>query len=374
MKFVFSLIVVLLFTACAQKAVKPVLIAMSVPTFSYEEAPVAECLSLLAVGDMMFGGTATPTLNEFGYDYPFEKTASLLGGADIAVGNLETALTYRGEPFEKKYTFRNPPEKVAAALTKVGFDLVSLANNHSMDYGIEGLEDTLSALQAVGLPAVGAGMNEAEARLPKIIENKNQKIGFLAYSLTFPEEFWAKKDRPGTAFAHANHVKADVGALKEEVDHVVVQFHWGREGTTELRDYQVALGRASIDAGASLVLGHHPHILQAIEQYKGGVIYYSLGNFAFGSFSNRVQAGGVASVELCPEGVSRYALKLVDVNNFRVRFRPETILGDKLGSVYKELKSISALRGTSLELVGGEIVVGSARRHVLTSGIGGGNE
>lgn len=356
MKSIFIVVAILLLSACGQNPAKPVNITALAPMLNYEEAPVAECVSLLAVGDMMLGGTATPTLNEFGYDYPFGKTADLLRTADIAVGNLETALTERGEPFDKKYTFRNPPQKVALALKKTGFDLVGLANNHSMDYGVEGLEDTLQALKAAGLLAVGAGMTQAQARQAKVIDRKGQKIGFLAYSLTFPEAFWAKKGEPGAAFAHASHVKHDIAELKGEVDHVVVQFHWGREGTTQLRDYQVAMGRASIDAGAIVVLGHHPHILQAVEQYKGGVIYYSLGNFAFGSFSNRVQVGGMASIELCPMGLERYTLKLVDVNNFRVRFRPEPMQGDKVGPVYNELKKISALRGTRLDWVGDEIV------------------
>ena len=353
MRFLFLVIVLLFVSACAQQVLKPVPVIE--PTITYEEPPVAECVSLFAVGDMMLGGTAVPTLNEFGYDYPFEKTADLLSAADITVGNLETALTYRGEPFEKKYTFRNSPEKVPKALKRAGFDLVSLANNHSMDYGVEGLQDTLLALNNVDLLSVGAGMNQAQARQSEIIESNGQKIGFLAYSLTFPEEFWAEEGRPGTAFGHAAHVKKDVKNLKDLVDHVVVQFHWGREGTTELRDYQVVLGRGSIDAGASVVLGHHPHILQAIEQYKEGVIYYSLGNFSFGSFSNSVQVGGIANVQLCPKSVERFALQFVDVNNYRVRFRPLPIIASDAVKPFQSLRELSILRKTNLRLVGNEV-------------------
>ena len=324
------------------------------PVISYEQRPAAACVSLLAVGDIMLGGTAEPTLKEFGYDYPFEHTVGLLSGADIAVGNLETALTDRGQPFEKKYTFKNSPEKVPAALKKAGFDIVSLANNHSMDYGLEGLQDTLQALEDVDLLFVGAGVDQAQARQAQLIQRNGQKIGFLAYSLTFPEEFWAQAGRPGSAFGHADHIKEDVNNLKAITDHVVVQFHWGREGVTELRDYQVALGRASIDAGASLVLGHHPHILQAIEKYKDGVIYYSLGNFAFGSFSNRVQVGGIANVQLCPQGVERFALQFIDVNNYRVRFRPLPIAAKDAVKPFQDLTELSALRNTNLRLVGNE--------------------
>lgn len=353
------IISVMFLSACASglaerdsKAIERRVVPMLVPTVSYEPA----CLNLVGVGDIMLGGTANPTLQEKGYDYPFDGTRSWLQNADIAVANLETALSHGGQAFDKKYTFRNPPEKVAPALKAAGFDLVGLANNHTLDYGLEGLKDTLHALDEVGLPAVGAGLNQMQAREPKIIIAQGQKIGFLAYSMTFPEEFWATKTRAGTAFGHAAHVKADVAKLKEQVDHVVVQFHWGREGKTELRDYQVALGRASIDAGATVVLGHHPHILQAIEQYKNGVIYYSLGNFAFGSFSNRVQTGGVADIELCRHGLGGFALKVVDVNNYRVRFQPVPVTGERLKAEYEHLLELSSQRNTQLELKGEEIV------------------
>ncbi len=314
------------------------------------------CVSVVAVGDMMLGGTASPVLRDKGYDYPFAATQNLLAAADITVGNLETALTHGGTPFEKKYNFRNPPEKVAPALKRAGFDLVSLANNHTMDYGAEGLADTLQALREQELLAVGAGMDLHQARQPVIIARKGQKLGFLAYSLTFPEAFWAEVDKPGAAFGHAAHIRADVAALAEQVDHVLVQFHWGREGTTQLRDYQVALGRAAIDAGATVVLGHHPHILQAIERYKAGVIYYSLGNFAFGSYSNKVQAGGVAELELCPGRLKRYGLTLVDVNNFRVHFQPRPLDELALQTAYKSLYDLSALRQTQLQRLGEKII------------------
>lgn len=324
------------------------------PTVTYDIVPAKQCLSLVGVGDIMLGGTANPILKEKGYDYPFDGTRELLTSADITVGNLETALTHGGQPFDKKYTFRNPPEKVIPALQNAGFDLVSLANNHTVDYGKQGLIDTLNALEAGGIPFVGAGMHQQQARAAQIIEAQGQKIGFLGYSLTYPEKFWALKNRAGTAFGHASHIKADVAALKSQVDHVVVQFHWGREGTTKLRPYQPSLGRAAIDAGATLVLGHHPHVLQAIEEYKEGVIYYSLGNFAFGSYSNRAE-GGVAEVQLCPHGIGSYVLHPVDVNNFRVHFQPTSLKGNKLEKVAEHMKALSAARKTQVQLKNGAI-------------------
>ena len=107
-----------------------------------------------------------------------------------------------------------------------------------MDYGVEGLKQTIAALDEAGVQHAGAGMNRQQARRPAFLKSGDYTLGFLAYSLTFPESFWAQGQRPGTAFGHASHVRADVAAARDQADVVVVSFHWGREATTELRDYQ----------------------------------------------------------------------------------------------------------------------------------------
>ena len=247
---------------------------------------------------------------------------------------------------EKQYRFRNPPEPVAAALGRVGLDVANLANNHSLDYGYSGLEDTLNALNAQQIQTIGAGENNRQARQPAIFAKDNTRIGFLAYSNTFPEEFWSGKNRPGTAFGHAHHIQEDIAALKADgVNIVIVSFHWGREGTTELRPYQPLLAHTAIDAGADVVIGHHPHILQGIERYKNGLIFYSLGNFTFGSYSQRARDSALVQLVFLDGQFHKAELIPIDVYNSRVLFQPVPLTGSEARRVLAEWQQLSAPEG-----------------------------
>lgn len=318
-------------------------------TAGTSKAEVSE-VRIAAVGDIMLGGTAGPEMRKYGYDYPFERTRSLLKQAQIVFGNLEGPLTEGGATeTPKKYVFRSPPDKVAPALARAGFNIVSLANNHSLDYGPQGLEDTRTALEKAGIHGVGAGRNLAEARAPVYMVQGGVTVAFLAYSLTFPEEFWAGPDKPGSAFGHEQDVRADVAAARQTADIVVVSFHWGQEGKTELRDYQVQLAHAAIDAGASAVLGHHPHILQAVERYQDGVILYSLGNFAFGSFSNIATRSVMALLTFRDRQWSELRLLPINVRNAEVVFQPRPLAGRDAAEVVEQLQQLSQARQTALE-------------------------
>ncbi len=290
--------------------------------------PRSTCIA--AVGDMMLGGTGKSQLEQSGYDYPFAATKHLWRDADIVIGNLETALTNgEGISVEKTYRFRNPPEKVAPALKRAGITLVSLANNHSMDYGQEGLLDTFAALDGQGIKYHGAGLDVRAARQPVIFPLPNGiKVGFLAYSMTLPPEFWASPTSPGTAFGHERWVREDVRHLKKQVDLVVVSFHWGVEKSTTLRDYQPALAHAAIDEGADLIIGHHPHILQAMELYQNKPIMYSLGNYTFGTYSNSVFSGGLAKICFRDNKFAELELIPLNINNFQVEMTPPPLLGE----------------------------------------------
>ena len=305
--------------------------------------PVPAALKIIAVGDIMLDGTARPVLSENGYDHPFVQMRKYFDGAHVVFGNLEGPLTTRGKPEqEKTYVFRSPPDKVGQALKNAGFNVVSLANNHTLDYGAEGLAETLQALDTVGIAYAGAGMNLQDARRPVILQAAGKRVALLAYSLTLPENFYAGRNTPGTAFGHEAFVRADVEAARRQADVVVVSFHWGQEGKTTLREYQTRLGRLAIDAGAVAVIGHHPHILQGIERYKDGVILYSLGNFTFGSYSNQAKVSAVA--ELTFEGVRLATLRLypINVNNFEVVFQPQPLTGSAAASVVETLRTLSA--------------------------------
>ncbi len=307
-------------------------------------------LRIAAVGDIMLGGTAAPEMRKYGYDYPFELTRNILKQGQIVFGNLEGPLTDGGVAGTvKQYVFRSPPDKVAPALARAGFNIVSLANNHTLDYGPEGLEDTRAALEKAGIRAAGAGRNVMEARQPVYMVADGITVAFLAYSLTLPEEFWAGPDKPGTAFGHESFVRADVAAAREKADLVVVSFHWGQEGKTELRDYQTQLAHAAIDAGASAVLGHHPHILQGVERYKNGVILYSLGNFAFGSFSNTATRSVIALLTFRDRQWRELRMIPLNVKNAEVVFQSRPLVGHDATEATEHLQQLSQSLGTTLE-------------------------
>ncbi|HEX9626388.1 MAG TPA: CapA family protein [Acidiferrobacterales bacterium] len=311
-------------------------------------APARELL-LSAVGDIMLDGSARALMVEHGYDYPFVHMRELFRDSQIVLGNLEGPLTGRGSADPgKQYSFRSPPDAVAPALKRAGFNVVSLANNHTLDYGVDGLADTMAALDAAGIAHAGAGMNLAAARRPAVLTIDGTRVAVLAYSLTLPESFFAGRERPGTAYGHEQQVRADVAAARAQADIVIVSFHWGQEGKTTLREYQPRLGRAAIDAGAQAVIGHHPHILQGVERYKDGVILYSLGNFAFGSYSPRSRDSVVAQLRFVDHRFHELTLVPINVHNFEVNFQPQVLPRDRADRVVAHLQELSAPHGTVL--------------------------
>ncbi len=342
------------------------------PVASKAPPAAPRVLKIAAVGDIMLGGTGAPEFERFGYDYPFDKVRALLKQSHIVFGNLEGPLTHADHaPVAKKYVYRSPPEKVAPALRNAGFNVVSLANNHAMDQGADGLKHTIDALDLVGIKHTGGGMNLAEARTPAMLEANGTRVAFLAYTLTFPEEFWATKDRAGSPFGHETQVRADIAAARQQADIVLVSFHWGQEGKTELRDYQKQLGRAAIDAGAAAVIGHHPHVLQGVERYKHGVILYSLGNFAFGTYGPEAFRSAVAELMFVEERrrdaptteprmhmqLAELRLRPLNVRNAEVVFQPTPLAGMEATKVVAEMQQLSQSLGTPLENRGSTAVL-----------------
>jgi poly-gamma-glutamate synthesis protein (capsule biosynthesis protein) len=292
-----------------------------------ETAPKDEQLIVAAVGDLMLGNRTEPFLKEFGPAYPFNDVMPFFNKADVVVGNLESPISLRGTAVEnKKFTLRAGPV-AAQALKSAGFRVVTLANNHTMDFGPLALQDTLAALDENGILYTGAGMDLVDARAPALLRIKGRTLAFLAYSLTFPLEFFASARRPGTAPGYADFVKADIEAIRPQADLVIVSFHWGAELMIAAKDYQVELGRQAIDWGADLVLGHHPHVLQELEVYKGRLIAYSLGNFVFGSESNRTNSSMILLLTFQGNRLARVEAVPLDVNNYRVKYRPRVLTG-----------------------------------------------
>lgn len=208
-----------------------------------------------------------------------------IASADIFMVNEEFPFSDRGSAAEdKQYTFRLPPSRLHI-MQEIGPDIVTLANNHILDYGPDALLDTCALLDGAGIRRVGAGSGLEEAKKLEVMEVKGKRIGFLAASRVIPVSSWTVgKSHPGvlTTYDPAILLK-EIQAAQDQCDYLVVYIHWGIERNTQPEEYQRTLARQYIDAGADLVVGSHPHVLQGIEYYKGKPILYSLGNFVFGS-------------------------------------------------------------------------------------------
>lgn len=308
---------------------------------------VAQQIIINAVGDIMLAGKGTGTYTKMGYDYPFASMNDQLKSGDITIGNLEAPITRRGTEFTgKKFRFRVKPV-AARALQKAGFSVLTLANNHMMDYGAVGLEETLRNLDGTNILHTGAGKNLASARKPAIILVGEKTVAFLAYSMTFPSEFYAGRNRAGTAPGVESHYSKDISMVKSRADYVVVSFHWGTEKASTPHPYQISAAHRAIDAGADLVIGHHPHVLQGIELYKKGVIFYSLGNFAFGSLSRSSDVGALARVIL-ENGIKEVEVITLNVSNIEIRFQPKILDGKRAAEAISRLNQLSKPFGTKI--------------------------
>lgn len=333
--------------ATEKAADNPASTSSSIASPTRSEAPWD--LYISAVGDIMLDGSSRQVLTETGYDYPYAKVRDYFSGSQIVFGNLEGPLTDRGTPEQdKKFVFRSPPDKVAAALKNAGFNVVSLANNHMLDYGADGLAQTIDTLDTAGIQHAGAGADLMAARRPAFFEVDGKRIALLAYSVTLPENFYAEDHKAGTAFAYEDQVHEDVVAARKQADIVLVSFHWGQEGKTELRDYQIRLGHAAIDSGASAVIGHHPHILQGVEHYRNGVILYSLGNFTFGSYSMKSPYSVIAQLHFHNGQLQELKFVPINVNNFEVQFQPQPLQGEKADTVIGNLHMLSSSLNTDI--------------------------
>jgi len=249
-------------------------------------------ISLMAVGDIMLGRLVGEKARQTGGLYPFEYVVDLLGRGDIVFGNLECPFSTDGVPNNTKPSellLRADPE-MGYRLSKAGFSIVSLANNHIFDYGAEAFQDTIRILRERGIHYVGAGLNEREARTPVVLNVKGLKVGFIAYTYAYP----ARGTNPGCAYADPHAIRNDIEVLRAKADVLVVSLHDGIEFT----DYPLPrihkLAHRMIDWGAHLILGHHPHTLQGIEEYKDGLIAYSLGDFVFDNADEDIRKAAYA--------------------------------------------------------------------------------
>ena len=308
---------------------------------------------LVFTGDILLAGRAGDLIAAEGPEAPFAGVHEMLRRADLAVGNLECALATSGEAADKQFTFRGAPE-TARALAAAGCDLVTLANNHSVDFGPRALLETMESLRRHDIRSVGAGANMAEARRSVCFsfEPGPVKVAILAFSNMLPTSFYATEERPGTNPARLGVITQDVAAARGEADIVIVLFHWGTELSPKPSSSQRLLAKAAVDAGADLVVGHHPHVLQGLERRGSALIAYSLGNFLFPSRERTRE-----TVMLCyrprRDGSARVQLIPCLIEGFQPRVAPE----EERRSILSGVAKLSRQLGAEFDPVDGSIAL-----------------
>jgi poly-gamma-glutamate synthesis protein (capsule biosynthesis protein) len=274
-------------------------------------------VSLDAVGDVTFGEDVGPAIAAHGGAYPWAFVGAALKRADITTGNLETAVSTRGVAAVKEFTFRGAPAALVPMRSVAGFDVLTLANNHTVDFGRVALLDTIKAVHAAGIRTIGAGANDRQARRPAIVEAGGLRVALLGYSDVNPYGFNATSTSPGTARADVAAITADVHAALRRADVAVCFFHWGVELHPDPNSRQQMFAGACLNAGAKLVLGAHPHVLGGVSAPTNrSLVAWTLGNFVFPSGSSTGRTA-ILHVALGADGVRGYRLVPVRIEGFR---------------------------------------------------------
>jgi poly-gamma-glutamate synthesis protein (capsule biosynthesis protein) len=237
-------------------------------------------VNFCAVGDILLDRRILTQGKETGLDFFFDDVLSLIKRNDLAFCNLECSVSDSGAPLNKTYIFHAKPESLIN-LEKTGFNIISIANNHTIDWGRDAFIETKCSIERYNMFPVGGGNNQQEARQAVIIERNGLKFAFLGYIDMLLEGLTFLEDKPAPAWATIDEIINEIKNVRDKVDFVIVSFHWGVEFQPYPTINQTQIAHKLIDKGADLIIGHHPHVLSRIEQYKGKYIIYSLGNFLF---------------------------------------------------------------------------------------------
>jgi len=268
-------------------------------------------LKLLAVGDISLIWKEDSD--------PFKYIKPIISEKDVLFGNLETVLSISGKKAEKAVSLSTDPGNVKY-IKESGFDIISLANNHILDLGIEGFNNTLDVLYSNKIKFIGVS-NDKHIDKYQIIEKNNIKLGFLGY---YSFGFIDQKNNIFINGVDERNILSDIKEIKTNCDIVIVSLHWGIEKVFYPSPNQIVLAHKLIEAGANIVLGHHPHVLQGIEEYRGGIIIYSLGNFQFEfdqqecyrKDSKRTNQTIVLSLSISKKGVEHYDIIPMKINDY----------------------------------------------------------
>lgn len=288
-------------------------LALALSTLAGTDLCQAQTLRLTFVGDVMLDGGPGRAV-QIGQD-PMASVAHLWANDDTTVANLESVVSTLGQPADKPYTFRAHPRVLP--LVSKHFDVVSLANNHSGDFGREAFADMVHRLGQNGQAFVGGGLDRQQAHQPRLIDKNGLRLALLAYNDIYPRSFEANDREAGVAWANPQRMRWDIEAARRDhrADLVLVFMHWGVEYQFEPSARQQELGRWLIDQGVDAVVGTHAHTIQDTEVYRGKPIIYGLGNLVLDGFKKpETQRSWVLSMVLNREGALNWRATTVRAN------------------------------------------------------------
>jgi len=270
--------------------------------------------TLLFAGDVMLSRTVGARMAaQHDWTLPFQLIRDTLRQADLRYCNLECPVSDRGRNLHHIYSFRADP-RVLAGLKFADFNVVSLANNHAYDWGPESLLDSLARLCNAGIRSVGAGPTALAAHHPVVVDLHGLRLAFLAYVNIDPREATAGANRPGVAWLDLPQVLEDIRLARPLADLVIVCPHWGVEYALEPAPEQVEMAHRIIDAGADMIVGSHPHVVQPVEIYRGHWIAYSLGNFIFDQHDRPTHRGLLLKATVRGKTIADVAAIPIDIN------------------------------------------------------------
>ncbi|NPV72046.1 MAG: hypothetical protein HPY55_15680 [Firmicutes bacterium] len=315
-------------------------------------SPTEKTVSLTVVGDIMLARGVASLIRKHGAGYPMSLVGPLISASDITFANLESPIGVTGQPIPGKMIwFRAEPQAIQSLLD-AGIDAVTLANNHTLDYDSENLLETIRLLRENGIAHTGAGASIIEARKPAVVERHGVKVAFLGYSeFAHPSLYWSTK-YPRTLMATATlagttpldlaMIEEDIAAARKSADLVAVAIHWGQEYTNYPIPYfgpdLKKIARQTVDLGADMVFGFHPHAIQGIEIYRGRPIAYSLGNFVMDQKRPITRESMIITLNLARDGV-----KFIDVIPAMIdEGRPRPLSGGEAAALMAKIRSISA--------------------------------
>ena len=299
--------------------------AIPAKTPAVPAAPEGREYTLLFTGDVMLSrAVGLRMAAQKDWSLPFHLIADTLRSADLRYCNLECPVSDRGRNLHHLYSFRADPRAIEGLKT-TGFNVVSQANNHTYDWGPEALLDSLDRLRAAGIRPVGAGQNVLAAHYPLLVNVGGLRVAFLAYVDIDPKEAAAAVDRPGVAWLDPAQTLADIRFARPLADLVIVCPHWGAEYALKPTRDQVELAHQMIDAGADLIVGSHPHVVQPLENYHDHWIAYSLGNFVFDQHNPATHRGLMLRVTVRDKQIAEVLPIVIKINSrFQAALAPAT--------------------------------------------------